>query len=126
MDTPAYYLYSLCTLGFVIGVILLGGWALRRFGTAGLARLTGRGSQPRLSVVTALALDPRRRLVIVRRDGVEHLLLLGGTQDLHLEGPVPIAGGDFDAMLRDEDATQPPPPGTPAPLTAPFAIDRLK
>ena len=44
----------------------------------------------RLAVVESLAVDPRRRLVIVRRDGVEHLLLLGVNQDIVVEANLPV------------------------------------
>lgn len=115
MDTPGYYLYSLSILGLILGVILLGGWLLRRYGPAGLSRLTGRGGQPRLSISTVIALDPKRRLVIIRRDDVEHLLLVGGAQDLHLEGPFPAAAlagttHDFSHMLAAAGGTGANPP----------------
>jgi flagellar protein FliO/FliZ len=41
-------------------------------------------------------IDPRRRLLLVRRDGVEHLVLLGINNDLILEtgiAPPPEAPG---------------------------------
>ena len=37
-----------------------------------------RGRMPRLAVIDAAAVDGRRRLVLVRRDNVEHLLMIGG------------------------------------------------
>ena len=39
----------------------------------------------RLAIVETLTLDARRRLVIVRRDDAEHLLLLGINQDIVVE-----------------------------------------
>lgn len=58
----------------VIGLIALCAWALRRFGLGGAIRpVRGR----RLAVVESLALDPRHRLVLVRRDDREHLILIG-------------------------------------------------
>lgn len=58
----------------VIGLIGLLGLGLRRFAPAAL--ISGRPGK-RLAVVEALTLDPKRRLVLVRRDDVEHLLLVG-------------------------------------------------
>ncbi|MDE1148111.1 MAG: flagellar biosynthetic protein FliO [Azospirillaceae bacterium] len=87
MNSAAYYVYAVLMLALVLGFILVTGWLVRRFGGGALLRLQGR-SERRLGVVEAMALDPRRRLVLIRRDGAEHLLLLGGTQDLHLEGPI--------------------------------------
>ena len=40
---------------------------------------------PRLAVIDAAAVDGRRRLVLVRRDNVEHLLMIGGPADLVVE-----------------------------------------
>jgi flagellar protein FliO/FliZ len=39
----------------------------------------------RMKVVEAMAIDNRRRLVLVRRDGVEHLLLLGAAGETVVE-----------------------------------------
>jgi flagellar protein FliO/FliZ len=70
---PIDYLRFLAALVFVLGLIALLAWAARRWrlGTmpAGAAR--------RLALVEVLPLDARRKLVLVRCDGREHLLLLG-------------------------------------------------
>ncbi|MDD3446085.1 MAG: flagellar biosynthetic protein FliO [Zavarzinia sp.] len=64
-------------LGIVILLILILGAVLRRFGQGGTLR-----AGKRLAIVESLAIDPRRRLVLVRRDEEEHLLLLGPGGDL--------------------------------------------
>lgn len=70
--------YALAALFAVIGLILLAQRAARWGGLAPrLARAGGR-----LVLVEAVALDPRRRLTLVRCDGREVLLLTGGAQDL--------------------------------------------
>ena len=61
------------TLG-LIGVTVV---ALRRFGPETLLRLQGARKDRRLSVVETLVLDPSRRLVLVRFDAEERLILLG-------------------------------------------------
>jgi flagellar protein FliO/FliZ len=43
----------------------------------------------RLEIVESLTIDVRRRLVIVRCDGNEHLLLLGATQDVVVAADLP-------------------------------------
>ena len=81
------YLRFMFALILVLG--LIGGltWAARRFGFGG--QLTpNAGKSPRLSVVEVRTLDSRRKLVLLRRDGCEHLVLLGPNQDLHLEGGI--------------------------------------
>ena len=60
---------------FVVGLIGLMGLALKRYGRT--QKIFGaQGAGGRLTVVETRYLDPRRRLVLVRRDEVEHLLLL--------------------------------------------------
>jgi flagellar protein FliO/FliZ len=70
-------------LAAVLALVLLAGRAARRFGLAGAA---GRAGSPgrRLALVETLALDPRRRLSLIRCDGRELLVLTGGPQDLLL------------------------------------------
>jgi flagellar biogenesis protein FliO len=74
-------------IAFAIVLILIGAAAylLRRFGSGALAVAGQRSRQPRLAVVDATAIDNRRKLVIVRRDNVEHLLLIGGPTDVLVE-----------------------------------------
>jgi flagellar biogenesis protein FliO len=74
-------------LAFVIVLVLIGltAWLVRRFGAARFGGSSARGRQPRLAVVDAAAVDGRRRLVIIRRDNVEHLLMIGGPTDVVVE-----------------------------------------
>jgi flagellar protein FliO/FliZ len=41
--------------------------------------------EPRLGVIEQAAVDSRRRLVLIRRDGVEHLIMTGGPVDVVIE-----------------------------------------
>lgn len=69
-------------------VVLLLLWiALRFFKTmrSGTFIAGGRNRAPRLAVVDAAAVDTQRRLVLVRRDNVEHLILIGGPTDIVVE-----------------------------------------
>lgn len=79
-------------LGAVLGLVLLAAWAMRRFGLGGL-NVPGAGQVKRLSVVEARPLDARRQLVLVRRDDVEHLLILSPSGETVVEtgihAPVP-------------------------------------
>ncbi len=45
----------------------------------------GRARQMRLGIVDAFDLDRQRQLVIVRRDNVEHLVMIGGPNDILIE-----------------------------------------
>jgi flagellar protein FliO/FliZ len=68
----------------VLGLIAVVYWLVRRYSSGGLGRI-GRGRVPRLAIVDAMAVDGRRRLVLVRRDNIEHLILIGGPSDLVVE-----------------------------------------
>ena len=65
----------------VLALIGLTAWLVRRFGANRLGD-AARGRQPRLAVIDAATVDGRRRLVLIRRDNVEHLLMIGGPTDL--------------------------------------------
>ena len=72
------------TLAVVLGLIVLVVWGIRRY-TGGSVRPAARGRLPRLAVVDTLDIDKKRQLVLIRRDGVEHLLLIGGPSDVVVE-----------------------------------------
>ncbi len=89
MEFTSYLRFG-AALVLVLGLIGIAAWAARRFGFAGrppVARSRGR----RLAVVDVTPLDTKRRLVLVRRDGVEHLVLLGSAGDLVIERGIPVA-----------------------------------
>ncbi|MFA7262093.1 MAG: flagellar biosynthetic protein FliO [Caulobacter sp.] len=60
-----------------IGLVLLAGWGMRRFGPEAMSRLQMTRKERRLTLVETLVLDPARRLVLVRLDDEERLILLG-------------------------------------------------
>jgi len=81
-------------IAFLIVLALIGltAWLVRRFG-AGRLGTTARGRQPRLAVIDAATVDGRRRLVLIRRDNIEHLLMIGGPTDLVVEPNIVRATG---------------------------------
>jgi len=66
------------TLG-LLGLVVVG---LRRYGPDTLKRLQGTRADRRMAVVESLVLDPARRLILVRIDAEERLILLGEGQIL--------------------------------------------
>lgn len=80
-------------IAFVVVLLLIGAatWLVRRFGATRLDP-AARGRQPRLAVVDAAAIDGRRKLVIIRRDNAEHLLMIGGPTDVVVETNIVRAG----------------------------------
>lgn len=69
----------------VLALIGVAAWLVRRFANNRIGANTQRGRMPRLAVIDAAAVDGRRRLVLVRRDNVEHLLMIGGPSDIVVE-----------------------------------------
>src|SRR6187551_109557 len=51
----------------------------------------GRNRKTRLAVMDAAAVDSHRRLVLVRRDDIEHLLLIGGPTDVVVERDIRLS-----------------------------------
>jgi flagellar protein FliO/FliZ len=80
------YVRTVLALIFVLGLIGAASWAARKSGLGPQGRVGRKGR--RLAVVESLGLDGRRRLVLVRRDGVEHLLLVGGVSELVVESGI--------------------------------------
>lgn len=69
------YLQFIAALIFVLA--LIGGFVViaRRFGLA--SRLATVRNTDRIGIVSSMPLDARRRLVLIRRDDREHLIILG-------------------------------------------------
>jgi flagellar biogenesis protein FliO len=133
-------LNSALALGIVLVLIVLGVWVLKQF--TRVSSTMARGTrQRRLKVIDSLMIDPKRQLMIVRRDGVEHLILTGGPTDIVVETGIPVT--EAQAAQRPA-ATRPPAPEnkpepaepvephdivTPAPVVpgvSRAAIDRLR
>jgi len=82
VDLATYGQFALA-LVFVLALIGLLAMIGRRVGF-GPRMVPSRGKK-RLAMVEVLPLDPKRRIVLVRRDATEHLLLLGATHDVVIE-----------------------------------------
>jgi flagellar protein FliO/FliZ len=78
----------------VLGLIGAGAYLWRKFGTGTLSTTGPRGRQPRLAVIDAASVDGRRRLVLIRRDNTEHLLMIGGPTDIVVEANIARAGAN--------------------------------
>ena len=108
------YLTALFALGAVIVLILLGVWLLKLVFNVSSNGVRGRNR--RLAIVDSLVLDQKRQLLIIRRDNTEHLILVGGPQDVVVEAgfaapeapaaqptrrPVPMVGGRKPGNAND-------------------------
>src|SRR5580692_1401429 len=99
----------------VLGLIGATAWAVRRFGGGRLSSTT-RGRQPRLAVIDYASVDARRRLILVRRDNVEHLLMIGGPTDVVVEANIVRAvAAPRDVAIARPAAMEPLPRAIPLP-----------
>lgn len=90
MDTvdPTRFVFAIAVVLGLIGLMALG---LRRVAQAGYggALMKAGAAEGRIRVVETRFLDSRRRLVLVRRDDREHLLLISGERELVIESDIP-------------------------------------
>ena len=84
MDQLEQYWQFGAALIFVLALIGILFWVLQRIGLGG-----GKGRRgTRLGIVEAAVVDKKRRLVLIRRDSVEHLVMIGGPQDVVVENNI--------------------------------------
>src|SRR6185503_14245828 len=102
----------------VLALIGVAAWLVRRFANNRLGANTQRGRMPRLAVIDAAAVDGRRRLVLVRRDNVEHLLMIGGPSDIVVEPNIVRAMPNREALPQRPPGTELPPRIAPLPDAA--------
>lgn len=89
------YWRFLGALVLVVALIFALAWIAKRLGFGG--RLAAGRGKRRLGIEEVLSLDSKRRLVLLKRDGVEHLLLLGLNDDVVVEtGIIPPADQPAD------------------------------
>jgi flagellar protein FliO/FliZ len=110
-------IFALVAVLALIGAIWL---LLRRFAGNRLGTNTNRGRMPRLAVIDAAAVDGRRRLVLVRRDNIEHLLMIGGPSDIVVETNIVRASPAREQLPQRPGVAAPelPPRIAPLPDTA--------
>jgi hypothetical protein len=126
---------AVVALVLVLALIALTVWLMRRFGDGRIStQAGGRGRQQRLAVLDSATVDARRRLVLIRRDNVEHLILIGGPTDVVVEPNIvraqPAGGArpggrsfedDDTSLIPDAPHTEPerPAPAARAPQHGP-------
>ncbi len=117
--------WSLAAVAFLVAFLLI----LKIVEIAAdLRRRLPRGSksrQLRLGFVESYDLDGERRLMLVRRDNVEHLLMIGGPNDLLVEaGIMRVEPREARPPRSAETLAGGAPPPAPAPHHAPSAAER--
>jgi flagellar protein FliO/FliZ len=100
----------------VLGLIWAAAWLLSRSGRERLEGASGR--QLRLAIIDSASFKGSRRLILIRRDNVEHLLMIGGPTDVVVESNIQRARG------TSVEVPVTPSPASPEPL--PPSIPQLK
>ena len=93
-------------LALLGGLILAGAWYYKTQmgGADSSAGLFGSKAPKRLEVIEHSSVDNRRRLVLIRRDDVEHLIMTGGPVDVVIETGI----GENRRQLPQQSATGEP------------------
>ena len=104
--------FLLAAGGVGLGLVVLIGvlWLMRNRAPSPFVR-GGKNRQPRLQVLDAAAVDTRRRLVLVRRDDVEHLIMIGGPSDIVIESRILPEGAE---QAKPSSEFRPAPAAPPA------------
>jgi hypothetical protein len=107
MTTLLVWLFVLLLLA---AAVVVGLWGYRAY-TTGDTTLTwgnwfGPPPEPRLSVSEQANIDGRRKLLLIRRDDVEHLIMTGGPVDMVIE--TNIAAPRVEMELEPEPAVAEP------------------
>jgi hypothetical protein len=82
----------------------------------------GRNRKTRLAVMDATAVDSHRRLVLIRRDDIEHLLLIGGPTDVVVVRDIRLSASRRPSLSGDAHAQHPTPAPRPQPAPAPQPV----
>lgn len=78
MNSSVDLIRAIAALAFVIGLIWSIGYLARKYGAKlGLPTAPLTGKARRLHLVESLSLDAKTRLILIKRDDAEHLLLVG-------------------------------------------------
>lgn len=72
-------------LGVLLVLLGIGGWLGWRYFGPGASAFFGSGQDSRIGLSEVAAIDGKRKLLLIYRDGVEHLVMTGGPIDVVIE-----------------------------------------
>lgn len=98
------YLRFVFALAFVIAMIGILAFMAKRYGLG--YRNGPRRTKRRLSISEIMPIDNKRRLVLVKRDDKEHLIVIGGTTDLVVEQNILPPEASFSSHLLENTQEQ--------------------
>lgn len=84
----------------ICGMLALA-WVMKRAGLSG--HVLRMGGKRRLTIVESMPVDHRRRLVLLRRDDREHLILLGPEHTTVIETAIPAPPVTLAAVSAPEE-----------------------
>lgn len=87
MEGPDYLKFA-AALVFVLALMGMLGYILKRIGPGGSSALLPTGKR-RLKIVETMPLDGRRRAMLIQRDNTQHLVILGPTGETVVETNIP-------------------------------------
>jgi flagellar protein FliO/FliZ len=99
MELGAYFRFFAAFV-FVLGLIGILALLARRLIPG--ARTVNRSKKRRLAVIEVIPVDTKRRLVLLRRDDTEHLVMMGPHGDMVVERNI---GPGFEALLDNDIAS---------------------
>jgi len=115
---PALARITQLVLAFLVVVvaIVVGIWGFVRL----TRRLRGDDEfgASRIRVADVVPVDDRRRLVLIRRDDIEHLVMIGGPTDIVVESGIRRVAPPRPAEARPAGRAEPPATPSPDPLAA--------
>jgi len=99
VDLLLYVLF----FALLVLAVLAGLWVMRNSlgGQSPMVAIFGSRPERRLAVVEHASVDGRRRLVLVRRDNVEHLIMTGGPVDVLIETGIEPTRDDVAGLARE-------------------------
>ncbi len=101
-STGILALRAIISLVGVLAVIGVIGWLLKRFSGGHLSLANTQGPGIAVEVMSAKNIDSRRKLILIRRDDVAHLVLIGGASDVLIESSIEIKNKNGTNALPKE------------------------
>jgi flagellar protein FliO/FliZ len=106
-----WVIWGLFWVLLLTAAIFAGLWSYRAFTTGdtslNLSSMFPPKPEPRLGVMEEAKVDRVRRLVLIRRDDVEHLIMTGGPVDVVIETGIAAPQRDMDVHDERQEPTPP-------------------
>jgi flagellar protein FliO/FliZ len=110
-------LWPTFVLIFFVSAAVAALWGYRAYTTGdtsfSLAWLFPPRAEPRLAIMEQASVDSRRKLVLIRRDDVEHLIMTGGPVDVVIETGIASQQRDLVQAEREEPRAERAEPAAP-------------